>query len=305
MASLDKKFRPKTFKTFVGNKVLIARLNALLEDKPSFPSAMLFQGPRGCGKTTLARIIGKKLVVSEITELNLGNLRGIDNARNIEENVKYPSMDGKGKLIILDECHRGTVDFWNSMLKVTEEPPPNVYFILCTTNPEQLPTTMLSRTKPPFQVNKLVLEEMKYLINRVSRREKININSSVMRAITSAADGIPRDALLILNSIRSIKDSKTMISFIKDGSWDEENKEINQLCQALLKKFSYKETMNIVSKMEKGPEDIRRGVLNYMTKVLLGGDNERAALIIEYFADNYYNSGKAGLVYSVYMCLRS
>jgi len=304
MSSLDKKYRPRTFRAFIGNKILISRLESLLSDPEHFPSAMLLQGDRGCGKTTLGRIIAKKLGVTEVTELNLGNLRGIDNARNIEENIRYPSMDGKGKVIILDECHRGTADFWNSMLKVLEEPPSNVHFILCTTNPEQLIPTIISRTKPPFQVKKLNLEEMKFLIDKVSRREKIKIENAVMRTIISTADGIPRDALLILNSIKNINNSKTMIQFIKDSSWDEENKEINQLCQALLKKYSYKEVMSIVNKMEQDPEHIRRGILKYMGKVLVNNNNERAALIMEYFLENFWNSGKQGIIYAVYMCLR-
>jgi len=304
MPSLDKKYRPTSFRTFIGNRTLIARLKELLNDKESFPSAMLFQGERGCGKTTLARIVAKQLDITNIVELNLGNLRGIDNARSIEENTKYLSIDGGGKVIIIDESHRGTVDFWSSMLKVLEEPPPNIHFILCTTNPEKLINTVVSRTKPPFQVGRLHLDEMKLLIKKIARKEKIAITNSVLRSITSSAEGIPRDALLILNSIKNIDDPITMIKFIKDGSWDEKNKEINELSNSLLKGVGHKQIMTMVRKMDQDPEHIRRGVLNYMSKVLLNNDNERAAMIMECFIDNLYNTGKAGLIYAIYSSIK-
>ena len=202
--------------------------------------------------------------------------------------------------ILVHNCHKANNEFQNAMLESLEEPPPNVHFILCTTEPEKLLTTIKTRSTK-FQVKRLGRSEIIALVTHVSNKEDINISKSGIRAITTYSDGSPRTALVLLNSVKNIDDPEDMLEVIKDAIESEKAKvEGIELSRSLLKGNSYKAIMKIVSKLEEDPELIRREILKYMTQVLLGGANDKAALIINNFYDDFYSSGKAGLVLSVY-----
>ena len=139
------------------------------------------------------------------------------------------------------------------------------------------------------------------MIERVSNKEDINISNSGIREITTYADGSPRTALVLLNSVKNIDDPDDMIEVIKDAVESEKAKiEGIELSRSLLKGNSYKAIMKIVKNLEEDPESIRRAVLDYMGKVLVGGANDKAALIINNFWDDFYSTGKPGLVLAVY-----
>lgn len=306
MASLDIKYRPRTFKRIIGNNILVRRLETMLNDIESFPSTLLLQGPSGCGKTTLARIIAKKLKIKDVYELNIANQRKIDDARAIIEGIRYSSMSKtSGKVIILNECHKANNEFQNAMLESLEEPPPNVHFILCTTEPGKLLKTIRTRATK-FQVKRLTRSQITELIKYVSKREKIKITKTVIRSINTGADGSAREALVLLNSIKSIEDTDEMEEIIKDAIESEKAKaEGIELSRILLKGNTYKNTMKLVEKLEEDPELIRRSVLEYMGKVLIGGADDKAALIINNFWDDFYSTGKPGLVLAVYNTIQS
>jgi DNA polymerase-3 subunit gamma/tau len=304
MPSLDKKYRPSSMVSFFGNEVLIRRIKTLFKDIDSFPSSILLHGPSGCGKTTLARIIAKMLKVSEILELNISDTRRIDDARNIIYSLRYASlMESEGKVVILNECHKATNEFQNAILEKLEEPPKNVYFILCTTEPNKLLNTIKTRCSS-FQVERLPMMHMKKLVLKVARREKIEISRTILRNICSAANGTPRQALLILNSIKNLDNEEDMIEFIKSsGDMPEISEETLKLCQALMKREPYKRTMKILSKIDEDPEIVRRGIIVYMTTVLLNNEDANAALVINNFWDDLSTVGKGGLVLGVYNTL--
>ena len=285
----------------MGNQVLVRRMESMFNDLESFPSTILLQGPSGCGKTTIARIIAKKLKIKEVHELNIANQRKIDDARSIIDGLRYSSMTTtQGKVVILNECHKANNEFQNAMLESLEEPPPHVHFILCTTEPQKLLTTIKTRADK-FQVKRLARSEITQLIERVSNKEDINISNSGIREITTYADGSPRTALVLLNSVKNIDDPDDMIEVIKDAVESEKAKiEGIELSRSLLKGNSYKAIMKIVKNLEEDPESIRRAVLDYMGKVLVGGANDKAALIINNFWDDFYSTGKPGLVLAVY-----
>lgn len=301
MASLDKKYRPSSMVSFIGNETLTRRIKTLFKDLEYFPSAILFYGPSGCGKTTLARIISKMLKISEIHELNIADSRRIDDARGIIENVRYASlMNSQGKVIILNECHKANNEFQNAMLEVLEEPPKNVYFVLCTTEPNKVLDTIKTRCTS-FKVERLPMFHMKKLISKVARKENIEVSRSVIRSICTAANGTPRRALLILNGIRNLEDEEDMIDFIKSsGDMEEISPETLKLCQSLMKKDSYKKIMGMVKKLDEDPETVRRGIVGYMTSVLLNNEDAYAALVINNFWDDLTTVGKGGLVLGIY-----
>jgi DNA polymerase-3 subunit gamma/tau len=301
MASLDKKYRPSTFKNFVGNEVVVRRLKSLLKDLDSFPSCILLQGPSGCGKTTLARIVAKSLKIKEVHELNIAYQRKIDDARSIVDGIRYQSMETtSGKVIVLNECHKANNEFQNAILESLEEPPPHVHFILCTTEPNKLLDTIRTRADK-FQVKRLGRTEISELVKNVSRKEDIAISKSIIRKIATGADGSPRVALVLLNSIKNIEGREEKLEVIKEMIESEiASEEAIELSRALLKGDSYKRIMKLVNKLEEDPEIIRREILKYMSTVLINGKNNKAALIINNFWDDYYSVGKAGLILNVY-----
>lgn len=300
MASLDKKYRPPILKRFMGNRDVVQVIKTFFNNLETFPATILLQGPSGCGKTTLARIIAKMLKVgtSNVYELNIGNARRIDDARSILENLKYAPMHGKGKVLVLNECHKANNEFQNVMLEALEEPPANVHFILCTTNPEKLLPTIKTRSTI-LTVKTLDYDEMTQLIDRVLKKEKTKISSAIIRKLVTASEGSPRSALIILNSIYNLDNPRQMKKVIQNYNPMEDPK-LNEFCQALLKGTGYKGLMTMVKGLDYDPEEIRYRILDYMGKVLISKDNAVAAIVINNFYDSFQNVGKSGLVLAVY-----
>ncbi len=300
---LDKKFRPGIFEDFVGssNQSTIKSLQSLIK-KGLDCFTILFFGPSGCGKTTLARIVAQDLGARDIDtkELNIGNTRGIEAARAIIDNVRHKSLGGKCKVFILDECHRATRDFWESLLKILEHPPRNTFFILCSTEPQKLIGTIITRDHR-FKVNLLLQEEIKDLLKKVYRSEKKRVSKEVVFEIVNQSDGCPRVALIMLDAIIDMEDKKDQIEVVKNFVINENSAEVKDLCQALLKSFTWSKISVLLKEVNEEPESIRRAVLGYMGAVLINSRNDRADEIIEAFWDNYYDVGKAGLTHSCYM----
>lgn len=137
--------RPSNLSEIFGNKAIVESLTSIFERKSDYPHAFLFHGPTGCGKTTLARIVAKMLKCDKPEEYNMANLRGIDAVRTLVEECVYLPLTGHNRVYILDEIHRQTKDAQNALLKLLEDPPEHVYFILGTTDPEQLIATLRGR----------------------------------------------------------------------------------------------------------------------------------------------------------------
>jgi DNA polymerase-3 subunit gamma/tau len=298
MPSLDKKFRPKKFSKMLGNEELIEAIEEMLEDRDSFPATILLQGPSGCGKTTISRIISKRLKTENVYELNVADSRRIDDARAIIENLRFAPISGDGKVIVLNEVHRANVDFQNALLEALEEPPDKTHFILCTTNPESLLTTIKTRSTT-FTVKHLDRSEIKDLLNSVIKKEKKDVDKRVVKNIITAADGTPRTALVMLNAIINLKGRKKQKAVIDSFNLDE-NEEIIALCRLLLQGAKHQQVMPIVRKLDQDPEQIRRTILKFMGTVLLSEDNPRAALIINNFWEPVFYTGKPGIIGCVY-----
>lgn len=294
---LYRAYRPLEFDDIVGNEEIIQSLRSVLARKEGIPSTFLFSGPSGCGKTTLARILAKRLGASgvrNLRELNISNTRGIDAARKIIENVRIRPLGGGSKVVILNECHRATVDFQNAMLEVLEEPPDKVYFILCTTDPQKLLPAVRTRCMK-YEVKKLIKRQMKQLLEEVIEAEEADLSDEVIKGIIEVSGGSPREALVVLDSVIDIKDSKKALKAINSFAFEE--KKILELSQALLKGFKWKEVSKILKGIKEEPEEIRMAVLGYMGAVLLSGKvSKRASDVITLFEDSFYNSGRAGLI---------
>ena len=303
--SLPRKYRPKELTEIIGNKSLIESLETILSRDDGIPSSFLLYGPSGCGKTTLARIIAKELNANEkdIKQLNISNTRGIDAARSIIEMCKFKPLGGSKKVIVLNEVHKGTNEFFNAMLEILEEPPEQVHFILCTTEPEKLLKTIKTRCTE-FRVSELTKNESKELLTRTLEGEGVfDFPDRAIKAIIKVAEGCPREILKILDTVIDIEDDETLIAAIEKHIVNEA--EIKELCQALINKSGWKSVSAILKNLDEEPETIRRSVIGYMNATLLNTGNAKIALIMDCFTENYFNTGKAGLTLSCFYALNS
>lgn len=304
---LQEKYRPTTLDELYGNKAVKESVKAMFENRKreDLPHAFLFIGERGCGKTTMGRIIGTMLdcPLDEIIELNVANLRGVENVRSIIDSSLYSTLTGSPRVYIFDEIHQQTTDAKNALLKFLEEPPKNVYSILCTTNPEKLLDTMISRCHV-YHMKALKPTEMLELINDVLEKEGFDTKDypdTIKKEICRLSDGHPRDALKLLDAIIDMGDEESALGALANVDLTEVNGK--EIFNALLNGDSWESIRKNVQQLIKDndPEKVRRALLGYMKNVLYNSKrNDRASKIIDVFDRNTYDSGEATLVNMFY-----
>lgn len=303
--SLYRKYRPQSFKEMLGNRAELESLEIAL-NKEDKSHVYLFVGPAGCGKTTAARISAQIVGAQEMSifEINSGNNRGIDTARSVIDRMEYAPIDGDAIVFIMDELHQTVGTFQNAMLKPLEDTPNHVFFFLCTTDPQKLISALKSRCSV-FQFPTLGIKFILKILKKVSRAEDIDIDGDLLEEIADHSEGSPRRALVLLEKVIGLDEDK-MKRIISEGFDLEDEKEAIQLCRALMKGDWKEITEWIKALKELDPEKVRRAVLGYMNAVLLSGKkSDRAALVLEYFSEPFYNTGKAGLTLACYQTLFS
>ena len=211
MEALATKYRPRTFKEIVCQdnikKVLTNQL-----DTGEVKQAYLFCGSAGTGKTTSARIFANEVNggKGKPIEIDGASNNGVDNIRQIIDDCRMKSLDSKYKVYIIDEVHMLSIGAFNALLKVLEEPPKGVIFILCTTDPHKIPATILSRVQR-FQFKRIPQNEVVKRLQYVLQQEgKITYDMEALQYIAKLADGGMRDALMKLDTVLGYTTEITM-----------------------------------------------------------------------------------------------
>jgi len=302
--NLYKTYRPPTLDKVYGNEEVVSSLSKLVEKK-DIPQVILFTGETGTGKTTLARILANVLGAStdklNLSEMNSSQFTGIDAIRDITKKSRFIAIGGKSKVFIMDEVHMLSSAAQEGFLKELEDTPKNVYYFLCTTNPEKLKPTLKGRCIQ-YQLELLSDEDMKALLKYVVSKEKEELHKKVYKSIVSNAKGHPRNALNILEQVLSVSDKKRLKIA---ENYEQEESESILLCRSLLKQEGYKAAQVILKGLQKqNAETIRRHVLGYCQSVLLGNDwkgsHQRAAMILEEFSEPTYNNGFVQIISACY-----
>jgi len=208
--ALYRKYRPETFDQVIGQDHIVKVISGSLA-AGKVAHAYLLCGPRGTGKTTIARIIARELgtSINDISELDAASNRGIDDVREINESVRTLPFDSKYKIYILDEVHMFTKEAWNALLKTIEEPPEHVIFILATTELEKIPETIISRCQS-FIFKKPTDVILAQHIKDIAKREGYKLEEGGAELIALLADGAFRDALGTLQKVISFSKDKVI-----------------------------------------------------------------------------------------------
>jgi len=231
---LARKWRPQNFEEVIGQSHVTRVLqNAIRFNR--IAHAYLFSGPRGVGKTSVARIFAKALNCekgpsphpcgncsqckeiaagksADVIEIDGASHRGIDSIRSLQESIGYKPIKGRFKIYIIDEVHMLTMEAFNALLKTLEEPPPHVHFVFATTEVHRVPSTVLSRCQR-FDFRRIPTKDISLHLGRIVEAEQVSISPLIIEAIAVEADGSLRDAETLLEQV---------IAFHGEGVEDEE-----------------------------------------------------------------------------------
>lgn len=289
--SLYRKWRSQNFDEVLGQEHVTRTLkNAVSQGR--IAHAYLFAGPRGTGKTSTARILAKALNCEkgptpdpclkcsncerikegnslDVLEIDAASNRGIDEIRELRERVRFAPVEGRYKVYIVDEVHMLTPEAFNALLKTLEEPPEHVVFILCTTEPQKLPPTILSRCQR-FDFRRIPSSLLKERFAQIVEAEGGKIQEEALDIVVQAASGSFRDGEAILEQLLSYTGGRIGISDVRELLGLTEDEWLEKLIVALFD-GNYKEIFEVIDSLislGKDPRNISRDLIQYLRQLL-------------------------------------
>jgi DNA polymerase III subunit gamma/tau len=255
VAALYRKYRPQSFTDVVGQEAVVRTLkNAIAADQVR--QAYLFAGPRGTGKTSMARILAKSLNCAngptpdpdgtchaclaiaagsslDVIEMDAASQRGIDDIREIRDRVVLQPVEGRYKVYILDEAHQLTDAAWNALLKLIEEPPPHLVFVFCTTDLSKVLPTVRSRCQT-FVFQRPRLHDLVTVLTRVAEGEQIDAPPQALSLVARSARGSFRDATSTLDQLSSATEGKVTVQAVLQLLGTVEEEALFRLCDLVV-----------------------------------------------------------------------
>lgn len=214
------KYRPHTFEDVSEQKEVIDILLNQLNTN-NIRNCYLFAGPSGCGKTTIARIFANEINkgANGLTEMDAASNNGVDDVRLVLEKSNYQALDAEYRIFLLDEVHMFSTGAWNAMLKTLEEPPKKTIFMMCTTDPQKIPDTIINRVQR-FDLTKISYEGIVRRLTHIIEEEKkedpeLTVSSEVIDYISKLANGGMRDAVSMLDKCLSLTNKLDLVQAVK------------------------------------------------------------------------------------------
>ncbi len=311
-AEMYKKHRPTMFKQVIGQDTAVKTLTSMLK-KDKVPHTILFTGHSGSGKTTLARIMVEKLgcIGKNFEEVNAAKSRGIDTIRDIDRRMGSAPLGGKCRIWLFDECQKLSNDAQNSLLKMLEDTPLHVYFLLCTTDPGKLIDAIKTRCTE-IRCVALKPESITKILVDIGTREGNIPTTEVMNKIIEVSEGSARKALVLLNQVMDIDDPEEQIEAVLSSYHKED---AFKICSMLLRpETKWPDMAALLKEINLDePEGLRHLVLSYMRSCMLGKKGEapkdwtakRAFFIMNIFRDNLYDAKGPGFVRNCFEVLNA
>jgi DNA polymerase-3 subunit gamma/tau len=303
--ALYRKYRPLTFADVIGQRHIVQTLSNSIKNG-RIGHAYLFTGPRGTGKTTIARIFARTVncqnpngstpclkceVCKSITEgrsldifeIDAASNTGVDNIRELRENVKFPPSIAKYKVYIIDEVHMLSAGAFNALLKTLEEPPAHAIFILATTEIHKVPETIISRCQR-YDFTRLSIEHIVEKLSSIAKSEKILIEKNALEMIAISAEGGMRDAESLLSQVMSLEDKKITAKEVAEILGTSERQSLEKMTEFLLAKNA-SEALALVNKISDDGYDLdvfNKSLLNYLRQIMLVSVDEKLTKIFSY-----------------------
>jgi len=292
MAALYRKYRPQTFDEVVGQEAVVRTLmNAITSDQVR--QAYLFAGPRGTGKTSLARILAKGLNCAQgptvtpdgtcnacraiaagtsldVIEMDAASQRGIDDIREIRDRVVLQPVEGRYKVYILDEAHQLTDAAWNALLKLIEEPPPHLVFVFCTTDLSKVLSTVRSRCQT-FVFQRPRLQDLLKRLRMIADKEGIQVPDQALALVARAARGSYRDAESTLDQLAAATENDISVQAVLQLLGTVEEEALFRLCDLVVDRDTAG-ALTFVEELSEQGHDIGRLVIDlieHLRQVLL------------------------------------